>query len=66
VPANALKRGGRVPVPEHKTRVWVIDPDRRIARIYRQDGTETMVREAEPLDGEDVLLGFSCPLASIL
>jgi Uma2 family endonuclease len=46
--------------------VWVIDPERRIARIYRQDGTETMVRETEPLDGEDVLPGFSCPLAAIL
>src|SRR5881296_1569575 len=46
--------------------VWVIDPERRIARIYRQDGTETTLREIEPLDGEDVLPGFSCPLAAVL
>jgi len=46
--------------------VWVIDPERRIARIYRQDGTETTVRETDPLDGEDVLPSFSCPLAAVL
>jgi hypothetical protein len=36
--------------------VWVIDPDRRLARVYRHDGTETTLHETEPLDGEDVLL----------
>jgi len=46
--------------------VWVIDPEHRLARIYRQDGTETTLGETEPLAGEDVLPGFSCPLASIL
>jgi Uma2 family endonuclease len=46
--------------------VWVIDPKRRIARIYRQDGSETSIGEEQQLDGEDVLPGFSCHLASIL
>jgi len=46
--------------------VWVVDPERRLARIYRSDGTETSIDETEPLAGEDVLPGFSCPLASIL
>ncbi len=46
--------------------VWVIDPDRRLARVYRQDGTETIIREDEQVDGEDVLPGFTCRLASIL
>jgi Uma2 family endonuclease len=46
--------------------VWVIDPERRIARIYRQDGTETTLRETGLFDGEDVLPGFSCPLAAVL
>jgi Uma2 family endonuclease len=46
--------------------VWVIDPERRIARVYRQDGNETIVTAEGALDGEDVLPGFSCPLASIL
>ncbi len=47
-------------------RVWVIDPERGIARVYRQDGTETILEAADLLHGEDVLPGFSCTLASIL
>jgi hypothetical protein len=34
--------------------------------VYRQDGTETRLAEHGTLDGEDVLPGFSCSLASIL
>jgi hypothetical protein len=34
--------------------------------VYRQDGTGTHLDEHGTLDGEDVLPGFSCPLASIL
>lgn len=45
--------------------VWVVDPVRRLARVYRQDGSETLVPGDGALDGEDVLPGFSCPLASI-
>ena len=46
--------------------VWVIDPERRIARVYRQDGTESTVDDQARLDGQEVLPGFSCELASIL
>src|SRR6266567_4550493 len=46
--------------------VWVVDPLRRLARVYRHDGTETIVTSEESLDGEDVLPGFSCPLATVL
>ena len=46
--------------------VWVLDPDRRVARIYRADGSERLVTAEGSLDGEDVLPGFACPLASIL
>ena len=46
--------------------VWVIDPRRRLARVYRQDGTESAISESESLDGEAVVPGFSCPLAAIL
>ncbi len=35
-------------------------------RVYRHDGTETIVDETGALDGEDVLPGFSCALATIL
>ena len=46
--------------------VWVVDPERRIARAYRHDGSETMVTENGALEGEDVLPGFTCPLGTIL
>jgi len=44
----------------------VIDPERRIARVYRQDGSETTISDDGQLDGEEVLPGFTCPLAAIL
>ncbi len=46
--------------------VWAIDPERRIARVYRADGTEHILEETDQLLGEDVLPGFSCTLAAIL
>lgn len=46
--------------------VWVIDPERRLARIYRFDGTEEIVTADNALQGEAVLPGFICPLAAIL
>jgi len=45
---------------------WVLDPERRLARVYRHDGTETIVTAEGALAGEDVLPGFSCSLVSIL
>lgn len=45
--------------------VWVVDPERLVVRVYRADGTESVLREDEVLDGEDVLPGFSCPLSVI-
>jgi Uma2 family endonuclease len=46
--------------------VWVIDPGRRQARVYRHDGTESFVVGDQPLDGEDVVPGFVCPLENVL
>ena len=46
--------------------VWVVDPARRIARVYRADGSETLLTADQALDGEDVLPGLSCPLEGIL
>ena len=46
--------------------VWVIDPKRERAAVYR---SLTAVRELRPddaLDGEDVVPGFSVPLAELL
>jgi len=46
--------------------VWVIDPERRVTRVYRADGSETIVTADSALDGEDAVPSFSCPLAGIL
>ncbi len=46
--------------------VWVIDPVRRLARVYRDDGTETLLGPDDALDGEDALPGFACRLQTIL
>jgi Uma2 family endonuclease len=46
--------------------VWVVDPSRRLARVYQSDGTEVLVAADEALDGQDVVPGFSCTLAEIL
>lgn len=46
--------------------VWVVDPGRREARVYRQDGSETLLSESDVLSGEDVVPGFECGLATIL
>jgi hypothetical protein len=43
----------------------VVDPERRVARVYRHDGGETILSETDALDGEDVLPGFSCALVTI-
>lgn len=38
--------------------VWVIDPERRIARVFRADGSEASIPQGQALDGEDVTPGF--------
>ncbi len=45
--------------------VWAIDPKRRAASVYRQDGSVTELTEHDALDGEDVLPGFQLPLATL-
>jgi len=46
--------------------VWVVDPQRRVARVYRADGTESLVPDTGLLEGEDVVPGFTCPLRDLL
>ena len=46
--------------------VWVIDPRRRIARVYRVDGSETQVDDEGSLEGEELLPGFRLPLKAVL
>ena len=45
--------------------VWVVDPARRVARVYRADGDESLVTEASTLNGEHVLPGFTLLLRSL-
>ncbi len=45
--------------------VWVVDPARRLARVYRADGTESLVEEGGSLEGEDVVPGLTAPLGRI-
>ena len=46
--------------------VWVVDPERREVRVYRQDGRLTLLQATGALDGEDVLPGFTCSVAEVL
>ena len=46
--------------------VWVVDPARRCARVYRADGSESSVESDGALDGEDVLPGFTCSVSLIV
>jgi Uma2 family endonuclease len=46
--------------------VWVIDPQRGLVRVYRADGTETLLAAGDALDGEAVLPGFACRVADVL
>lgn len=48
------------------TLVWVIDPARRQARVYRADGSESLLDAGGTLSGETTLPGFACPLAELL
>ncbi|HEY6207755.1 MAG TPA: Uma2 family endonuclease [Gemmatimonadales bacterium] len=45
---------------------WVLDPALQHARVYRADGTVSIVGSDEELDGEQVLPGFPCPCGEIL
>lgn len=45
--------------------VWVVDAVRRQIRVYRQDGSQSVVAGSERLDGEDVVSGFSCAVDAI-
>ena len=45
--------------------VWVIDPARRVARVYRADGSQSIVHEHSALEGEATLPGFIMSLAGL-
>jgi Uma2 family endonuclease len=45
--------------------VWVVDPEHHTARVYRADGSQAHLGEADRLDGEAVLPGFECEMRRI-
>lgn len=45
--------------------VWGIDPHSRSATVYHGDGSTRLLRDADALDGEDVVPGFVLPLAEL-
>jgi Uma2 family endonuclease len=45
--------------------VWVIDPARREAHVHRPDGSLSVVKAMDSLDGEDVLPAFRCALSEV-
>jgi hypothetical protein len=45
--------------------VWVVDTERRTARVYRADGSESLLGRDAALNGEDLLPGFTCPLRDL-
>lgn len=45
--------------------VWIIDPARMSASVYRANGTQALHTEADVLDGEDVLPGFTIALRDL-
>jgi Uma2 family endonuclease len=55
--AQWLKAGVRL--------VWVVDSERRTARVYRAGGSESLLGANDALDGEDVLPDFACRLADL-
>ena len=46
--------------------VWVVDPRRRLARVYRADSSETHVDDEGSLDGEELLPGLRLSLNAVL
>ena len=45
--------------------VWLVDPSERTVTIIRPDGALKLLEEGDTLDGDDVLPGFSVPVAEI-
>jgi Uma2 family endonuclease len=46
--------------------LWVVDPEKGAAVVYRPGHTPRSIRLDGALEGEDVLPGFSCPLQELL
>jgi Uma2 family endonuclease len=45
--------------------IWVVNPESKTVRVHRADGTVTVLREAEELEGEGVVPSFRCRVANL-
>lgn len=45
--------------------VWLVDPVRSVANVYRADGSESLLECTDSLSGEGVLPGLVIPLADL-
>ncbi len=45
--------------------VWIVNPESRTIRIYRQDGTTKLFRAIDTIEGESALPGFSLKVSEI-
>lgn len=45
---------------------WVVDPERRELQVYRADGTVAVLGDGDVLNGEEVLPGFTVPVAEVV
>jgi Uma2 family endonuclease len=52
-----LRRGVRM--------IWVVDPEDRSVTVYRSHQQGAILEESATLSGEDVLPGFTCPVAEL-
>jgi Uma2 family endonuclease len=43
--------------------IWVVDPEERTATVYRKPGDGRVLWDDATITGEDVLPGFTCPVA---
>lgn len=46
--------------------VWIVDSERKTARIYRADGSQALLTGDDSFDGENVLPGFAARLSDML
>jgi Uma2 family endonuclease len=45
--------------------VWVLYPTRRVVEVHRPGEAAVVLTDGATLDGEDVVPGFSCPVAQV-
>jgi Uma2 family endonuclease len=45
--------------------IWFVDPERKTVMLFHPDIAPIMLREGDTLEGEDILPGFSIPVAEI-